>query len=233
MLPSPTAAATRLTGLKRTSPAAKMPGTLVSSRYGSRSSSQARGRSHVGAREHVAARVDARSPAGSQAVSASAPMKMKRPPHSRRRRLAGPRDRGPRSPRASLAVHGRDLGADSDGDVGLAAHLVDEVLRHALLERVAAAHDRDGARVAGEEERGLTGRVARADDADVEPVRVGRLAARRAVVDALADQRSMPGIARCRQVTPVATMIVRPRSSSPSSRCDGCGRAGSMPVISA
>ena len=32
MLPSPTAAATRLTGAKRTSPHAKMPGTLVSSR---------------------------------------------------------------------------------------------------------------------------------------------------------------------------------------------------------
>ena len=36
MLPSPTAEATRLTGLKRTSPQAKTPGTLVSSRYGSR-----------------------------------------------------------------------------------------------------------------------------------------------------------------------------------------------------
>ena len=32
MLPSPTAAATRLTGEKRTSPQAKTPGTLVSSR---------------------------------------------------------------------------------------------------------------------------------------------------------------------------------------------------------
>ena len=32
MLPSPTAEATRLTGLNRTSPHAKMPGTLVSSR---------------------------------------------------------------------------------------------------------------------------------------------------------------------------------------------------------
>ena len=40
MLPSPTAAATRFTGPNRTSPHAKMPGTLVSSRYGSRSSSQ-------------------------------------------------------------------------------------------------------------------------------------------------------------------------------------------------
>ena len=32
MLPSPTAAATRFTGLSRTSPHAKIPGTLVSSR---------------------------------------------------------------------------------------------------------------------------------------------------------------------------------------------------------
>ena len=32
MLPSPTAAATRFTGPKRTSPQAKMPGTLVSRR---------------------------------------------------------------------------------------------------------------------------------------------------------------------------------------------------------
>src|SRR3990172_6029064 len=40
MLPSPTAAATRFTGLNRTSPQAKVPGTLVSSRYGSRASSQ-------------------------------------------------------------------------------------------------------------------------------------------------------------------------------------------------
>ena len=32
MLPSPTAEATRLTGLKRTSPQAKTPGTLDSSR---------------------------------------------------------------------------------------------------------------------------------------------------------------------------------------------------------
>ena len=40
MLPSPTAAATRFTGPRRTSPHAKTPGTLVSRRYGSRSSSQ-------------------------------------------------------------------------------------------------------------------------------------------------------------------------------------------------
>ena len=40
MLPSPTPAATRLIEPWRTSPAAKMPGTLVSSRNGSRSSGQ-------------------------------------------------------------------------------------------------------------------------------------------------------------------------------------------------
>ena len=43
MLPSPTPEATRLMLPWRTSPAAKMPGTLVSSRYGSRSSGQASG----------------------------------------------------------------------------------------------------------------------------------------------------------------------------------------------
>ena len=48
--------------------------------------------------------------------------------------------------------------------------------------------ERDRARMAGEEERGLPGRVARADDVDVEAVRGGRLAAGGAVVDALADQ---------------------------------------------
>ena len=37
MLPSPTAEATRFTGPERTSPQAKMPGTLVSRRYRSRS----------------------------------------------------------------------------------------------------------------------------------------------------------------------------------------------------
>ena len=42
--PSPTAAATRLPEPPRTSPAAKMPGTFVSNRNGSRSSVQPRGR---------------------------------------------------------------------------------------------------------------------------------------------------------------------------------------------
>ena len=76
----------------------------------------------------------------------------------------------------------------SDADVRPRRELVDEVARHALLERLAAADDRHAARVGREEHRRLPGGVARADDVDVEPVRVRRLAARRAVGDALARQ---------------------------------------------
>ena len=50
---------------------------------------------------------------------------------------------------------------------------------------VATAEDRHAARVGGEEQRRLPRRVARADDVDVEAVGVRRLAARRAVGDAL------------------------------------------------
>ena len=53
---------------------------------------------------------------------------------------------------------------------------------------VAAAEDRHAPRMGGEEQRRLPRRVARADDVDVEPVRVRRLAARRAVRDALPDE---------------------------------------------
>ena len=53
---------------------------------------------------------------------------------------------------------------------------------------VAAAEDRHAPRVGGEEQRGLAGGVAGADDVDVEAVRVRRLAARRAVGDALAGE---------------------------------------------
>src|SRR4051794_21851959 len=79
MLPSPTAAATRLTGPKRTSPHAKMPGMLVSSRYGSRSSSQ-RPAARTSEPVRTYPRRSSATSGGSHAVSASAPMKMNRPP---------------------------------------------------------------------------------------------------------------------------------------------------------
>ena len=75
MLPSPTAAATRFTGAKRTSPHAKMPGTLVSSRYGSRSSVH-RPAARTSAPVRTKPRASSATSGGSHAVSASAPMKM-------------------------------------------------------------------------------------------------------------------------------------------------------------
>ena len=65
------------------------------------------------------------------------------------------------------------------------------------------------ARVVGEEHRRLPGRVAGADQVDVAPLGRARLAARRAVVHALADAAGRsPSMARRRQVTPVARMMV-------------------------
>ncbi len=68
---------------------------------------------------------------------------------------------------------------------GRAAELLDEIARHALLEVLAAAEDRDAARVGGEVHRRLSRRVACADDMDVEAVGGCRLAASRTVEDAL------------------------------------------------
>ena len=55
---------------------------------------------------------------------------------------------------------------------GLRGDLLDEVVGHALVERVAAAEDRDRAGMAGEEQRCLPRRIAGADDVDLESVAV-------------------------------------------------------------
>ena len=153
-------------------------------------------------------------------------MKMNRPPDSSRVVSAVARvadvdrlERRARRARPATSV------AEQRLDVRPGRELVDEVARHALLERVAAAEDRHAARVGGEEQRRLPRRVAGADDVDVEPVRVRRLAARRAVGDALAGRagrsRRSRGAARS---TPQARMIVRARRTSPPSRCTCAGR---------
>ena len=98
-----------------------------------------------------------------------------------------------------VAVHGRHLGSEHHRDARPRRHLVDEVARHALFERVATAEDRHASGVVGEEQRRLPCRVARTDDMDVQPVGVRRLAARRAVRDALPDE---PIEALDRQVPP-------------------------------
>ena len=120
MLPSPTAEATRLIGLSRTSPQAKMPGTLVSSRNGSRSCDQRPAFAHVVAGQHVAARV-ARDSAGSHRCRASAPMNTNRPPQSWRVTVpvaaVGDVDRR----RDGVAVRRRHFASQPHGDVRLAA----------------------------------------------------------------------------------------------------------------
>src|SRR3954451_2024351 len=75
MLPSPTAEATRLTGPNRTSPQAKMPGTLVSRRYGSRASVQ-RPVARISEPVSTEPCSSSATSGGSQSVWASAPMKM-------------------------------------------------------------------------------------------------------------------------------------------------------------
>src|SRR5437879_6362494 len=80
MAPSPTPEATRLTEPWRTSPATKMPGTLVSRRYGSRSRAQPRGRSAPSGIVSRPARTKPRAShsttPSSQSVRGAAPMKM-------------------------------------------------------------------------------------------------------------------------------------------------------------
>ena len=66
--------------------------------------------------------------------------------------------------------------------------LLDQVVRHGLAQGLAADDQRHLAGVVGAVERRLAGGVAGADEVDVEPVRGAHLAARGAVVDALADQ---------------------------------------------
>ena len=113
-------------------------------------------------------------------------MKMKSPPDSRRVvspvALFGDVDRL----EGDVAVRSDDLGPKEHVDVRAARELVDEIPGHALVERLAAVHDRHAARVGGEEHRCLAGRVAGADDVDVQTMRVRRLAAGRAVEDPLA-----------------------------------------------
>ena len=111
MLPSPTAAATRLTGPKRTSPQAKMPGHARLQQVGVAVERPAAGRAHVGAGEHVAAAVErdlGRQPAG-LGVRAD---EDEQPAGVEAGRLAGRAVADLDRLERALAVHGRDLGPE-------------------------------------------------------------------------------------------------------------------------
>jgi hypothetical protein len=88
-----------------------------------------------------------------------------------------------------VAVDGPHLDAEHDSDVRPVHELIDQVARHALPKRVAAAEDRHALRMGGEEQGSLSCRVARTDDVDVQSVRVRSVAARRAVRDPLSDEQ--------------------------------------------
>src|SRR6476469_4745192 len=131
-----------------------------------------------------------------------------------------------------VAVHARNFRAEQDLDVRLAPDLVHEVLGHALLERVATADDRHGAGVVGEEEGRLAGRIAGADDVDVEAVGAGCLAAGSAVVDALAHQRIdagagevAPGHARSQDDRAAAQLVASVELDGPRARIELGDRA--------
>ena len=81
-----------------------------------------------------------------------------------------------------------NLALQLDANVFFSVQLVDEILRHAGGEFLAAHEDCDAARIAGKEHRGLSRRVAAADDKHVLAARAERLGAGRAVIDAAPEQ---------------------------------------------
>jgi hypothetical protein len=87
-----------------------------------------------------------------------------------------------------VAVHGLDFGAKLDRDVRFGPKLLDQVLGHARLNRVAADDQRHEARVIGEMQRRLAGRVAGTNQIDIQAMGAAGLAAGRSIIDALADE---------------------------------------------
>ena len=185
--PSPTAEATRLIDWSRTSPAAKTPGMLVSSANGSRCFSGQGGHPLGTSSTCSPVRMNPRSErAGalpSQSVCGSAPTKTNIAVAGTRETLPGLVDRD--LLQLVLSVRLAHLRPQPHGDlVGQRLDAVDEVLRHRLLEALAAIEDRHMRR-AGEMERGLPGGVRAADDEGFLTVEEGGVARRgRAVPDA-------------------------------------------------
>jgi hypothetical protein len=85
-----------------------------------------------------------------------------------------------------FAFDAGDLGVGFDADVLLAGDLVDEVLRHAEVQPCAADEDDDFRSVTGEEDGGLAGGVAAADEEDAFAGDAVRLVTAGAVEDAAA-----------------------------------------------
>ena len=167
--PSPTPEATRFTEPWRTSPTAKMPGTLVSSRNGSRSSVQPLGRCHRGsdqgrseetalvALDQIAQPVGARQGSNKDEHRSSP---------ARARALLVSEQRTEISSRCVSPCASATLAFGPHLNVGRLFDLIDQILRHGAGERT-AAHQHDHAlRVLGEVHRRLAGRICAAHHVD-------------------------------------------------------------------
>ena len=86
-----------------------------------------------------------------------------------------------------------DLGVQSHVDVGGGVNALDEVLRHRLFEGSGPDEQRDAPGEGREVERGLAGRVGRADDVHLFVLTEARLARTGPVVDAAARELFDPG----------------------------------------
>ena len=212
--PSPTALATRLIERARTSPATNTPGTLVSSRYGSRVERPARGLG-VGPGEDEAALVardDAVEPVGprrgaDEHEAGVGVEHLARSPSASRTRS--------RAQVAVLALGGDRLRARADVDVARARRSARSGSATSTSPASTAHEHRHLAGVAGEVHGGLAGRVGAADDHDVLVRARARLGHRRAVVDAGAGQL---GEARARRAGGRRRRRRRARSSRSACR---------------
>ena len=160
--PSPTAVAQRLVEPERTSPAAKTPGRLVSSRCSAPAAAPVRMKPLLVARDRVAEPFGARQRAEEEE-------------QERERQTLAALERDGLEP-AVLAVQGGDLAAVAYGDA-VALELADEVVRHRLAQVGAAMEQRHERAAAREPDRGLAGGVAAADHADARgaaELRLGR-----------------------------------------------------------
>ena len=188
--PSPTALATRLIERARTSPATNTPGTLVSSRYGSRGSGQPSPATSGPARMNP--RASRRTTPSSQSVRGAAPMNTKHASTSSSDSAPSAVADAQRPQPVVLALRRDGRRVRPHVDVRQRRELLDEVVRHRPLDRRAAHEHRHLPRVAGEVHGRLAGGVRRADDRDVLLRARARLGQRRAVVDARAGALGEP-----------------------------------------
>ena len=199
MAPSPTAAATRLVEPLRTSPTANMPGRLVSSSERCQPASAGPVGHPVTGLASGPVRTKPRSSRStsppSHPVQGAAPTNTNRARASERAPRTG--QVVPRPPRLQRLVPDQlsHLGAEQDPHVRQPRDLTDQVPGHVLAEIRFADDQADLIGVPGQEDRGLSGRVAAADARHrVAPAQL-RLDLRRGVVDAL-PSRTSRGAAR-------------------------------------